>query len=82
MEQLAGIKTLSGLVSWFTEFSGAETTATTEKNGTTTEPTVSKPQAQPAFSLEDLQNAILNIVSEKQDIQKKCWGLILIWKQI
>lgn len=77
MEQLAGIKTLSGLVSWLTEFSGAETTAAPEKNGTATEPTVSKSQAQPAFSLEDLQNAILNIVSEKTGYPKEMLGLDL-----
>jgi acyl carrier protein len=69
MEQLAGIKTLSGLVSWLTEFSGADATTATEK----TEPAeaASKPQAKSALSLEDLQNAILNIV-RKQDIRKKC----------
>jgi acyl transferase domain-containing protein len=76
MEQLAGIKTLSGLVSWLTEFSGAETT-TAEKNGSAAEPTALKPQTQPAFSLEDLQNAILNIVSEKTGYPKEMLGLDL-----
>ncbi|WES99710.1 SDR family NAD(P)-dependent oxidoreductase [Chryseobacterium arthrosphaerae] len=77
MEQLAGIKTLSGLVSWLTEFSGADTTVTTpEKNGTSTE-AASKPQAKSALSLEDLQNAILNIVSEKTGYPKEMLGLDL-----
>jgi len=77
MEQLAGIKTLSGLVSWLTEFSGADTTAASEKNETATESSVSKSQAQPAFSLEDLQNAILTIVSEKTGYPKEMLGLDL-----
>ncbi|MGG7551034.1 type I polyketide synthase [Chryseobacterium arthrosphaerae] len=77
MEQLAGIKTLSGLVSWLTEFSGADATpATPEKNGTSAEATV-KPQAKATLSLEDLQNAILNIVSEKTGYPKEMLGLDL-----
>ncbi|AYZ13060.1 SDR family NAD(P)-dependent oxidoreductase [Chryseobacterium arthrosphaerae] len=77
MEQLAGIKTLSGLVSWLTEFSGADTAAATpEKNGTAPE-VASKPQAKSALSLEDLQNAILNIVSEKTGYPKEMLGLDL-----
>ncbi|WP_160138586.1 type I polyketide synthase [Chryseobacterium sp. c4a] len=77
MEQLAGIKTLSGLVSWLTEFSGADATpATPEKNGTAPEVS-SKPQAKSALSLEDLQNAILNIVSEKTGYPKEMLGLDL-----
>ncbi|OCA74626.1 type I polyketide synthase [Chryseobacterium arthrosphaerae] len=76
MEQLAGIKTLSGLVSWLTEFSGADATVTSEKNGTSTEVS-SKPQAKSALSLEDLQNAILNIVSEKTGYPKEMLGLDL-----
>lgn len=76
MEQLAAIKTLSGLVSWLTEFSGTETTTTPEKNGTAAE-AVSTPQAKSALSLEDLQNAILNIVSEKTGYPKEMLGLDL-----
>ncbi|WP_347217220.1 SDR family NAD(P)-dependent oxidoreductase [Chryseobacterium sp.] len=77
MEQLAGIKTLSGLVSWLTEFSGADATpATPEKNGTSAEAT-SVPQAKSALSLEELQNAILNIVSEKTGYPKEMLGLDL-----
>ena len=77
MEQLAGIKTLSGLVSWLTEFSGADAApATPEKNGTSAEAT-STPQAKATLSLEDLQNAILNIVSEKTGYPKEMLGLDL-----
>lgn len=77
MEQLAGIKTLSGLVSWLTEFTGTPASATPEKNGSITESAISKPQAQTGFSLEDLQNAILNIVSEKTGYPKEMLGLDL-----
>lgn len=76
MEQLAAIKTLSGLVSWLTEFSGAEATTVPEKNGTAAE-AVSTPQAKSALSLEDLQNGILNIVSEKTGYPKEMLGLDL-----
>lgn len=76
MEQLAAIKTLSGLVSWLTEFSGAEATAAPEKNGTAAE-VVSTPQAKSTLSLEDLQNGILNIVSEKTGYPKEMLGLDL-----
>lgn len=76
MEQLAAIKTLSGLVSWLTEFSGAETTTAHEKNGTAAE-VVSTPQAKSTLSLEDLQNGILNIVSEKTGYPKEMLGLDL-----
>lgn len=76
MEQLAAIKTLSGLVLWLTEFSGAEVTTAPEKNGTAAE-AVSKPQTKSALSLEDLQNGILNIVSEKTGYPKEMLGLDL-----
>ncbi|MBV8325012.1 type I polyketide synthase [Chryseobacterium sp.] len=77
MEQLAGIKTLSGLVSWLTEYSGAGTPAASEKNGATAETAGSKPKTSSALSLEDLQNAILNIVSEKTGYPKEMLGLDL-----
>ncbi|AZA84416.1 erythronolide synthase [Chryseobacterium lactis] len=77
MEQLAGIKTLSGLVSWLTELTGSPATTSSEKNGSATESAAPKPQAQTAFSLEDLQNAILNIVSEKTGYPKEMLGLDL-----
>ncbi|MGE8526098.1 SDR family NAD(P)-dependent oxidoreductase [Chryseobacterium rhizosphaerae] len=77
MEQLAGIKTLSGLVSWLTEYSGAGAASVSEKNGAATEAPASKPQAQSALSLEDLQNAILTIVSEKTGYPKEMLGLDL-----
>ncbi|MGN7863110.1 SDR family NAD(P)-dependent oxidoreductase [Chryseobacterium sp. 22458] len=76
MEQLAAIKTLSGLVSWLTEFSGAEATTAPEKTGIVAE-AVSTPQAKSALSLENLQNDILNIVSEKTGYPKEMLGLDL-----
>lgn len=74
MEQLAGIKTLNGLVSWLTEYSG--TSNTTEKVGVT-EIQASNSQAQSGFSLEELQTAILNIVSDKTGYPKEMLGLDL-----
>ncbi|MDR2235327.1 MAG: SDR family NAD(P)-dependent oxidoreductase [Chryseobacterium sp.] len=77
MEQLAGIKTLSGLVSWLTEFSGADAAPATPENNATSAEATSKPQAKATLSLEDLQNAILNIVSEKTGYPKEMLGLDL-----
>ncbi|WP_449399492.1 acyltransferase domain-containing protein [Chryseobacterium wanjuense] len=76
MEQLAGIKTLNGLVSWLTEYSGAETPKISEKN-VSAQTTPLKPQNQSAFSLEELQTAILSIVSEKTGYPKEMLGLDL-----
>lgn len=77
MEQLAGIKTLNGLVSWLTEAIGERTAVAPEKNGSSTEITASKPQNKSTFSLEDLQKAILDIVSEKTGYPKEMLGLDL-----
>ncbi|ASW73090.1 erythronolide synthase [Chryseobacterium piperi] len=77
MEQLAGIKTLSGLVSWLTECIGGTETTVSETNGNHAEITTSKPQSQSSFSLEDLQKAILDIVSEKTGYPKEMLGLDL-----
>ncbi|MEJ5102533.1 SDR family NAD(P)-dependent oxidoreductase [Chryseobacterium sp. MYb328] len=77
MEQLAGIKTLSGLVSWLTEFSGADTTPAAPETSETSAEAASTPQAKATLSLEDLQNAILNIVSEKTGYPKEMLGLDL-----
>lgn len=74
MEQLAGIKTLNGLVSWLTEYSGA---AKTTEAATTAETPSSNIQNQTAFSLEELQAAILNIVSDKTGYPKEMLGLDL-----
>ncbi|GAB0156921.1 type I polyketide synthase [Chryseobacterium sp. Alg-005] len=74
MEQLAGIKTLNGLVSWLTEYSG--TSNTTEKK-VTVETVPSNIQNQSTFSLEELQTAILNIVSDKTGYPKEMLGLDL-----
>ena len=74
MEQLAAIKTLNGLVAWLTEYTG--TSADSEKNAVTENP-VSKPQNQSVFSLEELQKAILDIVSEKTGYPQEMLGLDL-----
>lgn len=74
MEQLAGIKTLNGLVSWLTEYSGASNT--TEKVETV-ETQASTLQNKAGFSLEELQTAILNIVSDKTGYPKEMLGLDL-----
>ncbi|WP_370896067.1 SDR family NAD(P)-dependent oxidoreductase [Chryseobacterium gossypii] len=74
MEQLAGIKTLNGLVSWLTEYTGTAVAA--EKNGKT-EAAAPKLQNQPVFSLEELQKEILDIVSEKTGYPKEMLGLDL-----
>ncbi|MET3534999.1 type I polyketide synthase [Chryseobacterium limigenitum] len=74
MEQLASIKTLNGLVSWLTEYSGASNTS--EKAVVTETPT-STPQNQTGFSLQELQTAILDIVSDKTGYPKEMLGLDL-----
>ncbi|SHG28050.1 polyketide-type polyunsaturated fatty acid synthase PfaA [Chryseobacterium vrystaatense] len=74
MEKLASIKTLSGLVSWLTECAG--TTASPEQN-IPAETKTAEPQEKSAFSLEELQNVILDIVSEKTGYPKEMLGLDL-----
>lgn len=74
MEQLAGIKTLNGLVSWLTEYTGSKVSS--EQN-VPVENTPVKQQNQSAFSLEELQTAILDIVSEKTGYPKEMLGLDL-----
>ncbi|ANF52839.1 erythronolide synthase [Chryseobacterium glaciei] len=74
MEQLASIKTLNGLVSWLTEYSGASNTS---EKVTPVETTASTAQNKSAFSLEELQTAILDIVSEKTGYPKEMLGLDL-----
>ncbi|WP_418124492.1 SDR family NAD(P)-dependent oxidoreductase [Chryseobacterium sp. PTM-20240506] len=73
MEQLASIKTLNGLVSWLTEFMGAPAAVNTKTEAVE----VAEPKNQSSFSLEDLQNAILDIVSEKTGYPKEMLGLDL-----
>ncbi|WP_241775113.1 type I polyketide synthase [Chryseobacterium sp. ERMR1:04] len=74
MEQLASIKTLNGLVSWLTEYSGASKTS---EKVAPVETTASTTQNKSAFSLEELQTAILDIVSEKTGYPKEMLGLDL-----
>ncbi|MGG5208233.1 SDR family NAD(P)-dependent oxidoreductase [Chryseobacterium sp. MIQD13] len=72
MEKLAGIKTLNGLVSWLTEC--IETSVAPEKSEPT-EVKVSKDKT--GFTFEELQDTILNIVSEKTGYPKEMLGLDL-----
>ncbi|MFU1858509.1 SDR family NAD(P)-dependent oxidoreductase [Sphingobacterium sp. NGMCC 1.201703] len=74
MEQLAAIKTLNGLVSWLTEFSGTTTESATSIQTAVSPPTTSN---QSALSLAELQTAILDIVSEKTGYPKEMLGLDL-----
>ncbi|MGY0038004.1 phosphopantetheine-binding protein [Pedobacter sp. NJ-S-72] len=80
MEQLAGIKTLNGLVNWITE--NAVPAGTNISTTINIEVTVNNNNQQLKFSTEELRAAILSVVSEKkQDILKKCWVWILTLKQ-
>ncbi|MDR2275340.1 MAG: SDR family NAD(P)-dependent oxidoreductase [Sphingobacterium sp.] len=74
MEQLAAIKTLNGLVSWLTEFTGVQTESTTHVSTTPANVTTA---SKPRFSLMELQTAILDIVSEKTGYPKEMLGLDL-----
>ncbi|MBK1897218.1 type I polyketide synthase [Chryseobacterium paridis] len=74
MEQLAAIKTLNGLVSWLTENSGA---AVSSEKSVSAETPSSQPGNSSAFSLQELQTAILDIVSEKTGYPKEMLGLDL-----
>lgn len=74
MEQLAAIKTLSGLMSWLTDFTGETPVA----EPLATNPAVnSKPVDQPQLTLQELQKAILTIVSEKTGYPQEMLGLDL-----
>lgn len=75
MEQLAAIKTLSGLVSWLKEYTG--TAATSEIETAPNETIDLKTQVQDQLSLQQLQTAILDIVSEKTGYPKEMLGLDL-----
>ncbi|MCE3076200.1 type I polyketide synthase [Chryseobacterium gwangjuense] len=75
MEQLAAIKTLSGLVNWFTEYTG--TSATSQKTAAEEVKTVNTQAQSKTLSLEELQTAILDIVSEKTGYPKEMLGLDL-----
>ncbi|MBB6370592.1 type I polyketide synthase [Chryseobacterium shigense] len=74
MEKLAGIKTLNGLVSWLTECMG---TSTVSEKTEPVETKTSKPQDKAGLTLEELQQTILNIVSEKTGYPKEMLGLDL-----
>lgn len=75
MEQLAAIKTLNGLVNWFTEYTGASTAS--QKNNIEEVKTSNSQDEAKTLSLEELQTAILDIVSEKTGYPKEMLGLDL-----
>jgi len=75
MEQLAAIKTLSGLVSWLKEYASA--TAVPEIETAPIETKDLKTQNQGQLSLQQLQATILAIVSEKTGYPKEMLGLDL-----
>ncbi|WP_407667050.1 SDR family NAD(P)-dependent oxidoreductase [Mucilaginibacter sabulilitoris] len=74
MEQLAGIKTLSGLIKWITE--NAAPAAPVALPVINIEVNV-QATTQPKFSLEDLKLAILQVVSEKTGYPQEMLGMDL-----
>jgi acyl transferase domain-containing protein/NAD(P)H-dependent flavin oxidoreductase YrpB (nitropropane dioxygenase family) len=73
MEQLAGIKTLNGLVNWITE--NAAPASTNVSATINIEVTVKGNQ--PKFSAEELRAAILSVVSEKTGYPEEMLGMDL-----
>ncbi|MCC9070758.1 SDR family NAD(P)-dependent oxidoreductase [Flavobacterium sp. F-65] len=74
MEQLAAIKTLNGLVSWLTEYTGTIDSATTKIELSHTSPIIAD---KTTCTLAELQIIILDIVSEKTGYPKEMLGLDL-----
>jgi acyl transferase domain-containing protein/NAD(P)H-dependent flavin oxidoreductase YrpB (nitropropane dioxygenase family)/NAD(P)-dependent dehydrogenase (short-subunit alcohol dehydrogenase family) len=74
MEQLAGIKTLNGLVNWITE-NAVPAAATNSSTTINIEVTVNNNQ--PKFSAEELRAAILSVVSEKTGYPEEMLGMDL-----
>ncbi|MEN0057018.1 MAG: acyltransferase domain-containing protein, partial [Mucilaginibacter sp.] len=77
MEQLAGIKTLSGLVKWITENAAPATAPAATTVHTSVNVEVNVQSAQPKFSLEELRLAILGVVSEKTGYPQEMLGMDL-----
>lgn len=73
MEQLAGIKTLNGLVNWITENAGPAGT----NISATINIEVTVNNNQPKFSAEELSAAILSVVSEKTGYPEEMLGMDL-----
>ena len=73
MEQLAGIKTLNGLVNWITE--NAVPAGTNSSATINIEVTVNNNQ--PKFSAEELRAVILSVVSEKTGYPEEMLGMDL-----
>ncbi|QNK63111.1 SDR family NAD(P)-dependent oxidoreductase [Pedobacter sp. PAMC26386] len=74
MEQLAGIKTLNGLVNWITENAGS---AIVSNLNTTINIEVTVKGNQPKFSAEEVRAAILSVVSEKTGYPEEMLGMDL-----
>ncbi|MCC9020655.1 type I polyketide synthase [Flavobacterium lipolyticum] len=74
MEQLAAIKTLNGLVSWLTEYTGTVGSVTTKNESSPVAPVAAD---KTTVTLAELQTAILDIVSEKTGYPKEMLGLDL-----
>jgi acyl transferase domain-containing protein/NAD(P)H-dependent flavin oxidoreductase YrpB (nitropropane dioxygenase family)/NAD(P)-dependent dehydrogenase (short-subunit alcohol dehydrogenase family) len=75
MEQLAGIKTLSGLVKWITE--NAAPMAALPAAAINIDIEVTVQSSQPKFSFDELKSAILSVVSEKTGYPQDMLGMDL-----
>lgn len=74
MEQLSAIKTLSGLVTWLTQYTGTVDSTTTPIELSPASPVK---EAKTTITLAELQITILDIVSEKTGYPKEMLGLDL-----
>ncbi|BFM45607.1 type I polyketide synthase [Flavobacterium sp. CFS9] len=74
MEQLAALKTLSGLANWLTEYTGTADSVTTKIESAPIAPVAAD---KTRVTLAELQTAILDIVSEKTGYPKEMLGLDL-----
>lgn len=74
MEQLAAIKTLNGLVTWLTEYTGSVDSVTTTIELALASPILTD---KTTLTLAELQITILDIVSEKTGYPKEMLGLDL-----
>ncbi|MDN5285186.1 MAG: erythronolide synthase [Mucilaginibacter sp.] len=78
MEQLAGIKTLSGLVKWITENAAPVTAvAAALPAAVTVNAEVAVQTGKPKLSLDELKAAILTVVSEKTGYPQEMLGMDL-----
>jgi len=80
MEQLAGIKTLNGLVNWINEHAVAKVSAevaVVASGAEASQTTVAPAQSAVKFSLADVKSAILSVVSEKTGYPQDMLGMDL-----